>query len=288
MMGRIISVSAAPYDGYPVADMLDSLAACGATHVEPAYIVGYTEPFDESAFSDDHARRYAGWLNASGVACHAFSSHINLGGTDAVAVFRGRMDFACRIGAEVINTNAAVCVNEAAFFRNIESLIRHAETLGMVIGLENPGDGRASLFNVAADGLELVERIGSSNVRLNYDPANTASHRPEVDAIADAISALPACGHLHLKAVRHTQEGWHFLSVGDGDLDDARLLDGLRPFSDLAISIEMPLRMRRGEDAQPWRRVAAVDRDRIESSVRASLAFVRRELSRRGRPAEAV
>ena len=28
--------------------MLDSIASCGAQYVEPAFIVGYTEPFDES------------------------------------------------------------------------------------------------------------------------------------------------------------------------------------------------------------------------------------------------
>ena len=46
---RIVSISGAPYDGYPAPHMLDSLASIGATHVEPAFIVGYTEPFDESA-----------------------------------------------------------------------------------------------------------------------------------------------------------------------------------------------------------------------------------------------
>jgi hypothetical protein len=28
--------------------MLDSIASCGAQYVEPAFIVGYTEPFDEN------------------------------------------------------------------------------------------------------------------------------------------------------------------------------------------------------------------------------------------------
>ena len=48
--GRIISVSAAPYDGHAVEEMLESLARCGVRHVEPAFIVGYTEPFDETAW----------------------------------------------------------------------------------------------------------------------------------------------------------------------------------------------------------------------------------------------
>jgi hypothetical protein len=40
-MSGIISISTAPYDGYEIPAMLDSVASCGATHVEPAFIVGY-------------------------------------------------------------------------------------------------------------------------------------------------------------------------------------------------------------------------------------------------------
>jgi len=55
---RIVSISGAPYDGYPAPHMFESLARIGATHVEPAYIVGYTEPFDESSFTDERGAEY--------------------------------------------------------------------------------------------------------------------------------------------------------------------------------------------------------------------------------------
>jgi hypothetical protein len=51
MSDRIISISAAPYDGYEFPALLDSIASCGAQYVEPAFIVGYTESFDESSFN---------------------------------------------------------------------------------------------------------------------------------------------------------------------------------------------------------------------------------------------
>ncbi len=274
-MNRIVSVSAAPYDGWDPPALLDSLARCGATHVEPAFIVGYTEPFDEDAFSDANTRRYAGWLRESGLRCHAMSSHIDLGGPDAVAVFRGRMDFARRLGAFVINTNAAVRANETAFLRNVEPILRHAEQLGLVIGLENPGDGRPNLIDVAADGIALLRRIGSPRLRLNYDAANTASHRPGVDAIADAVAALPFCAHLHLKAVRRTANGWFNVPLGEGDDDGDPLLAALAAWPDLPLGIELPLRMHRGPDAQPWRRVARLEVPAIEDAVRRSLVLLR-------------
>lgn len=87
MNHRIISVSCAPYDGYDFPVILESLARCGVSHVEPAFIVGYTESLGEEAFLPEKARQYLNWLKASGLACYTFSSHIDLGREDAVDVF---------------------------------------------------------------------------------------------------------------------------------------------------------------------------------------------------------
>jgi sugar phosphate isomerase/epimerase len=270
---RSISVSAAPYDGYAFPRMLDSLAACGATHVEPAWIVGYTEPFDETAFTADKARQHAVWLRESGIECHAFSSHIDLGRPDALEVFTGRMDFAAALGAKVINTNAAARVNEKRFFENIGPLARHAESLGMVIGLENPGDGSDNLINTAEDGLRLIETIGHASVGLNYDAGNTVSHRPGVDPVADALLAMPRCLHTHIKDVRSTSDGWFFTPLGEGDIDCARIL-GVLSQIDLNVSIEIPLRLHRGPDARPSRLPYRVPLADIETVIRNALRYV--------------
>jgi sugar phosphate isomerase/epimerase len=282
LASRIISISAAPYDGYEFPRLLASLAACGATHVEPAFIVGYTAPFDESAFVPSEASRYAGWLKQAGIGCYAFSSHIDLGQDGAVEVFKRRMDFAARLGARVINTNAAARSNSDGFLRNIEVLIRHAETLGMVIGLENPGDGSDNLVNTALDGIDLIKRLGSEFVKLNYDAGNTISHRPPgrpggVDATADALLAMPACGHVHLKDVRVTNEGYFFTPLGEGDVGCAAIVRALAS-TDLDLSIEMPLRLHRNAEAKPQRQAALVPLIEIEAAVKKSLNFVHTHL----------
>ncbi len=275
---RIISISAAPYDGYDFPQVLESLARCGVTHVEPAFIVGYTGPFDENAFLPSEAARYVRWLKEAGLGCDAFSSHIDLGLPTSAEVFARRMDFAAHLGARVINTNAAARANSEGFFRNIEPLIRHAEKLGMVIGLENPGDGSDNLVNTAQDGIELVRRLGSERVRLNYDAGNTASHRPAVDPAADAILALPACGHVHIKDVRHSAEGYFFTPLGEGDIDCAAIVRALAATS-LNLSIEMPLRLHRGPDAKPQRHSEAVPLGQIEAAIEKSLAFIDQHLN---------
>ncbi len=275
---RIVSVSAAPYDGYPLPRVLESLAACGATYVEPAFIVGYTEPFDETAFSAAQALQTAAWLRESGLKCHAFSSHIDLGRPDALDVFRGRMDFARALGARVINTNAAARSNEKRFFTNIEQLARHAEKLDLWIGLENPGDGSDNLLNTAADAAVLLARIGSPRIGLNYDAGNTASHRPVVDACADALAAMPLCVHTHVKDVRKSADGYFFTPLGEGDVGCARIVEAIAA-TQLDLSIEMPMRLHRGPDAKPSRNAYRVPIGDIEERLKAALAFVERHLA---------
>ena len=58
------------------------------------------------------------------------------------------------------------------------------------------------------------------------------------------------------------------------DLSDVRGVAG----TDLALSVELPLRLHRGPNAQPIRRPEPVPLAEIEAAVRTSLAFVERHL----------
>lgn len=280
MTERIVSASGAPYDGHSRERMLESLARLGFTHVEPAFIVGYTEPFDETAFLPAEAEAWRRAMGAAGLACHAMSSHIDLGLDDAVEVFTGRMEFAAALGAKVIATNASARAREAAFRRNIDSLLKRAERLGLVIALENPGDGSDNLINTAADGVALVAAYASPWLRLNYDAANTASHRPDFgDFAGDAVRALPASAHAHIKDVRRTDRGWFFTPVGEGAIGCARLLSAVAALPDFPVSIELPLRLHRDPDARPVRQAGPVALETIENALARSLRAVREALA---------
>lgn len=278
---RIISISGAPYDGHAFPTMLESLAKIGATHVEPAFIVGYTEPFDETSFTHAKSIQYARWLSDSGIGCYAFSSHIDLGREDAVDVFRGRMDFARKIGARIINTNASARITSDRFFQNIEILARHAEELDMWIGLENPGDGSDNLLNIAADSRELLQAIAHSRVALNYDAGNTVSHRPAVNATQDALDAMPHCLYTHIKDVSKRDDGFFFSPLGQGEVDCAGILRHLSR-TPLCLSIEMPLRLHRLPDAKPSRHSNAVALTEIECALSQALDFVHTHLNHPG------
>jgi sugar phosphate isomerase/epimerase len=273
---RMISVSAAPYDGHATDAMLESLARCGVTHVEPAYIVGYTEPFDETVFTDAAAAAWRTSLAKSGISCSALSAHIDLGTETAASVFARRMDFARGIGARVINTNASLRSRAALFQTTIEALARHGQDIGLQIGLENPGNGEDNLFNTAADGHDLLTRLALPGVGLNFDPANLASHRPRADVTANTVASLPNCIHFHLKDVKHDARGWSFTPIGQGDLDLPTIMAALETFLDLPISIELPLRLRRGPDAQPIRAPRPLPIAEIEAAIGESLRTIGR------------
>jgi sugar phosphate isomerase/epimerase len=283
MTERIVSASGAPYDGHSRETMLESLARLGFSHVEPAFIVGYTEPFDEDAFRPDEAGKWRRAMRNAGLSCHAMSSHIDLGLDDAVAIFTGRMEFAAALGARVIATNASTRAREAAFHSNIEVLLRRAEDLGVVIALENPGDGSDNLINTAADGIALVARYATPFLKLNYDAANTASHRPGLgDFAGDAVRALPASAHAHIKDVSRSGDGWFFTPIGDGDIGCTRILSAISALPDFPISIELPLRLHRDPAARPVRRSEPLALDTIESALARSLKVVRGALAGQG------
>jgi sugar phosphate isomerase/epimerase len=277
MKHRTLSVSAAPYDGYPLDRMLESLARVGATHVEPVYVAGYTERFDESVFAEGKAAEYEAALHRHGIRCHAVSAHMDLGRSDAVEAFKRRMGFARHLGARVVNTFTTSRQRGKQFYANVEQLARHAEALDMRIGLENPGDGTDHLLNVAGDAPEMLSRIGSARVGLNYDLGNTVSHRPGLDPAQDALQALPCCVHMHLKDVRSHCEGWFFTPLGQGEVDLGTLLRTVGD-TDIPVSIEIPMRLHRRPDAKPGRARYRVPLADIENTLQASLRYVRQHL----------
>jgi len=274
---RVVSVSTAAFDGYDLDLATAEIAALGATHVELAYIQGYVE-FDESAFGEANAARVARALAAAGLASVALSAHVNAGGERAAEELERRMDFARRIGAAIVITNAAPQAQRAAFLRNLERLLPRAEALGAVLALENPGHGSGNLIGTAADAVALVEAIGSPQLRVNYDFGNVLTYsgetvRPETDFEA----ALPVAAHFHFKDLRSDAAGWSFTAVGDGTVDYAAVLRRLDALGDATpVGLELPLRLRRPGRQDPARAPDPVPLPVIREAVRRSLDFVRR------------
>ena len=244
-MNNPILISTAAFDGYNLATAIEEIATVGADGVEVAFIEGYTEPFTEEDFNQTHADEILSHLEKHGIPCLSFSAHMDLTKENGVEIFKGRMIFARMLGADTIVTNAAPLAKKDEFLSNIIQLGQAAKTIGINIGLENPGDGKANVIDTASQAGPVIDEIALETVGLNYDFGNLISHCFEkVKPEEDYRFALPQTNHYHVKDVVRQGGSWEFCPIGEGMIDYKEILSAIagdpRP---LPVSLEIPLRL---------------------------------------------
>lgn len=270
-----LTVSLVAFDGYPLETAVDVVAELGIVSVEPAMIEGYTDPFDESAFSDERARSMRRTVERAGLTCDAFSAHIDIGAPDGLEQALRRLRFAGALGAKRLATNAAKEQYRESFDAAIEPLAREAERLGVVLALENPGDGAPNVIADAAAAAELVGSIGSPWIGINYDPGNLLTHKPDLDAAADVRAFGGGLVSLHVKDAARDGEWLRYCAVGQGVVDYEAILrhcDALEPRP--AYSIEAPLRLARKPGGTTKRDDEPRPLDEIREALRASVEWM--------------
>jgi sugar phosphate isomerase/epimerase len=270
---RPLSVSTALFDGYDMAAAIGEIARAGAQAVEPAFIRGYVD-FDESAFTAQKARTLCRTIEESGLRAQAVSAHMDLSHPDAREMLARRIAFAADIGAPILITNAGPTSSRAAILDCLEAVLPDCETLGVVVALENPGHGASDLLPSRAAGSDLIARIGSPFLRLNYDVGNVFTYsgeatRPEDDLIGDSGEIV----HMHLKDVASSAEGWQFTPIGRGAINYAAIWQVIP--EGCPVGIELPLRLERPGRRDPVRRREPLDLLQLRGALVSSLAFLR-------------
>ncbi len=280
-MNKPIIISTAPFDGYDLAIAIEEIALVGADGIEIAFIEGYTDPFTEEDFNESYAAEIRSHLEKHNLPCRSFSAHMDLTKDNGVEIFKRRMTFARRLGAETIITNAAPIAKKVEFLGNIKELGESARAIGITIGLENPGDGRANVLDTAMQAGPVIDEIGLETVGLNYDFGNLISHCFErVKPEEDFLHALPQTIHYHVKDVIRQGDGWGFSAIGEGLIDYRKILSDIaRDPRPLPVSLEIPLRVSRAADASPIRAEKPVDIGLIRRTLQHSMTFVRQNLA---------
>ncbi len=274
----VLSCSTVAFDGYDLDDAFRGIAEAGFVWVEPAFIEGYASNFSEALFSLESAREVRTLLSKHSLQCSGVSGHIDLGGSDGVARMERRIHFCEEVGSPRLITNAADARYEGAFYANMASILAAAANAGVVICLENPGNGVPNLVNDGASAAQVVERLSSPFARINYDGGNTFSHFHErFPAESDFGPAIPWLEQLHLKDVRVGPGGvYEYPALGEGEIDFPGMAQTLRDGSAegsggvKVLSLEIPLRMRRNPDASPFRLQEALPYDRIVEALKRS------------------
>ncbi|MHC4456560.1 MAG: sugar phosphate isomerase/epimerase family protein [Planctomycetota bacterium] len=276
MEEQVITVSTIAFQGYELPTVLREIAASGVQYVEFAFIMGYSEDLSEETFSPRNARTLKGLLENYGLKTVALAAHMDLGLENAVSAFKCRMDFAKQLGARMVLTNSSVEKNRDIFLHNMEKLAEYAESLDVTIAFENPGDGQNNLIPCGRDGAEIVNKINSPFVRLNYDFCNTFSYskgklRPE----QDFQHAFPYASHVHLKDMRADDRGWYFSEIGSQLIDYDQILSFLfRQPERIPIGLELPSRVRRDKSFNPHKKTVTPSLEDIRSIVKTSVEYV--------------
>jgi sugar phosphate isomerase/epimerase len=279
-MNNPILISTAAYDGYDLATAFKEISRAGVDLVEIAFIEGYTDPFTEDYFTDDNAAKIMRLLAEYNLTCLSFSSHVDLSRNGIVEIFKNRMAFAKKLGSKYIVTNAAPLQKKSQFMQNIQKLGQTAAGLNMMVVLENPGDGKANVMDSGEPAAKLIEEIGQENVKVNYDFGNLLSHCFEKLRPEDDYKFVRRCAvHYHIKDVASDDNGWYFVQIGKGTIDYQKILKELAVLSEpVPISLEIPLRIKRGTDASPRRSPRSVDLAKIRRVMTGSVSFVKQVL----------
>ena len=272
--GRIVSISTVLFDGYPMEMAIGEIARSGAGYVEPAFIRGYVA-FTEDDFRDVPAGRLRRLAEGAGLSIHAVSAHMDLSLADAGAMLERRIGFAQALGAKVLITNAGPASHLDAIRSTIERLMLRLEGWGGMLAIENPGHGSGDLVGTAREGRALVDMLGSPHVRLNHDAGNVFTYSHErLQPAEDYRAARDAIGHVHLKDIERSEEGWRFCAIGSGDVDLAAYLAAIP--EDLPLSLELPLRLSRPGRGDPQRSASPRPLSDLSEALSQSLDFLGR------------
>ena len=240
IMGRIIAVNSNCYHGYSIEQAIDGIAAAGFRYIELTATKGWTE----HVFPDQSFERL--WqvkerLAEKGLTPFSMSGHCNLMDTGRIHDFVSNIRLAAFFGCGYIVSSIgeahladqAVASNEVVA-EHIRALVPELEKYGLTLVLETHGDhGSGKILK------EIVDRVGSPRVGINYDTANALFYG-NVDLGADLDASMDAIRYMHLKDKGGERTVWDFPALGKGWLDFPLVFDKLaKAGNDCPFSIEI-------------------------------------------------
>ncbi|MBT8367116.1 MAG: sugar phosphate isomerase/epimerase [Deltaproteobacteria bacterium] len=275
-MDFVLSINTLTYEGYDLATALEEIAKAGASHVELGFTRGFTKGLTEEYFSESSAQKITRLLSDMGLSSIALSAHTDLTTGKAVDELKRRIDFGKRLGVEVVNTKVGAKSGRKQYEKNIELIADYAESMNIIVGLENPAEGTDQILTSGKTGAELIRSIGSDFIKLNYDFGNAFTYsKGKVDPATDYKEALPYACYLHLKDMKKIDDGWEFSQIGKGiinyDLIFKELVEGEKL---LPLSIEHLFIYSASEDFIVQRLQQPLPLSHISSILKNSIAFV--------------
>jgi sugar phosphate isomerase/epimerase len=272
----LISINTLAYEGYDLTTAMREIAKIGTGHVELGFTRGYTEGLSESHFSEASAKRINHLLSDFGLSSIAVAAHTDLTTNVAVDELKRRIDFGKNLGVEIVHTKVGAISGRKQFEKNIQPIADYAESMNMIIGLENPAEGKDQIISSGRTGAEIIKTIGSDFVKLNYDFGNAFTYsKGKIDPAVDYKEALPYACHLHLKDLKQEGSGWQFSQIGKGVINYEtifkELIEERKP---MPLGIEHLFIYNASEDLIVNRLQRPPSLSQISDSLKRSIAYV--------------
>ncbi len=228
-MSRIIAMNSNTYHGYSLEEAVRGIADAGFRYIELTATKGWTE----HVFPDQPLRqllRAQDLLKDAKLTPFAMSGHTNLTDPERKQDFLDNIRladfFGCRyivssVGEAHLKDRHSADLDETA--RCIAGFLPELESREMMLVLEVHGKEHGTGRVLA----QLVEKIGSERIRINYDTANAVFYGG-VDPAEDLASCVGDVAYLHIKDKAGAPDEWNFPAPGKGDIDFGRIFGVLK------------------------------------------------------------
>ena len=240
-MSRIIAMNSNTYHGYSLEEAIRGIADAGFRYIELTATKGWTE----HVYPDQPMRRLLrvqDMLKDAGLTPFAMSGHTNLTDPERMRDFRDNIRlagfFGCRyivssVGEAHLKDRHSAGADETA--RCIAGYIPELEARDMILVLETHGKDHGTGKALA----DIVGRIGSERVKINYDTANVIFYG-RVDPVQDLAACVNDVAYLHIKDKAGPDDVWDFPAPGTGRVDFDGIFDVLRRSgNDSPFSVEI-------------------------------------------------
>lgn len=217
MISNLIGCCSSCYEKYPFERALEGIAKAGLKYVEIDARQEVNAHIKPESLSISGMKEIKRLIEGYGLKPLSISGHCDLGSKEGIDLLKKRIDLAAIMEAEYVNTAGGRISGDEEinnFFLYMNSVKTYAKERGIIIALETHGGllGRKEVFR------ETIERIGSDNVRINYDPANSIYFegiRPE----SDILGLVDLIAHMHIKDKLGGIGEWNFPAIGEGYID---------------------------------------------------------------------
>lgn len=241
-MERIIAVNSNCYHGFSIEEAIDGIQAAGFHYIELTATKGWTEHvFPDLSF--ERLLSIKDRLDAAGLKPFSMSGHCNLMDKERIGDFVKNMRLAAFFGCDYIVSSIGeahlkdqATATNAQVAEHVAALVPMLERYGLTLVLETHGSDHGT-GKVLAD---IVQRVGSERVKINYDTANVIFYG-HVDPCEDLAGCMNEVGYLHLKDKAGEQTEWDFPALGKGYVDFPKLfalLQEAKNESPFSIEIE--------------------------------------------------